>query len=1012
MSLKSNSNFQFQLKEFGDTRQHFSTIKSMASCNANLIPNGFITFCDEDNYNYQWLEENEIDPVLNRWRKYKSGSSSDGKVKMSSNSVDSNYLSELIDNSTIEVDSANNCLVVKKIGGQLVSVIEINFLKGVTSNVQEQINNLSKSMTMYGVFETKQELLDTTDPAPVDGNTAIVVNDETNDNKQMTYIYIASSSSWTKVAESTISIRNFVTDPINLESEVTGLLSEKHISDAIARLVDVLSIADYKGSGDGIVKKADTLNGLSYTIAQLNQAIKDTHSHDNKNLLDAIISTGFGNKFLSDNGKYIEILSLGTEEPEYKSQIWIDNTISTKLVLKIYDGEAWVAVSGGSSSSSNIDVDSEMSDTSENPVQNKVVKKYIDNKPSSDGKSAYDIAVENGFTGTETEWLASLKGKDGNDGKSITSITKDDNNNIIVTFSDGTTENIGQLAIDVEADFLTETGFGKLRYYNGVLQYYNNTTSSWVDTSITPDNIYIINMMPQPMQKILCIFDTDLYKYKLKWQESADTIIDGQVACLVDKIIIRRKLGSAPTDENDGDLVIEVKRKDFGSYKNTYFIDEELTPNDGDVYYYKAFPMSTTGFYNYSTVNETSGTLCKSYNLFGFKIDQNESNPASMITYIEDNKDFKSAYMDYTADSFNYGDWGNVWFIRDLKPCMLKYDGTVDYELDKNDYTKKLDGTDSDVANDAYEGNAMIGFPKTYWKVIDNGDNTANVYISDKQVDSDFHCWSHIDNNGNEIDYCYMPIYNGSNVNSVLRSISDKAPMAGQTATTEITYAKANNTGSDIIWYTELFNDRMLINLLLLLIGKSTDTQTVFGTGNNNSYVSTSNTGVNNTGTMNTKGLFWGNQDNKSGVKVFGMEHWYGNIWRRIGGWIKDKGIQKIKMTYGQSDGSTSDGYNETGSGYISIGGATPSGTSGGYISKMLITDNGLIPTIASGSATTYYCDGLWFNNSQVDYACVGGNSSDTSHVGALCSDLSGASSTTSVARGAALSCKPLAQIS
>lgn len=33
--------------------------------------------------------------------------------------------------------------------------------------------------------------------------------------------------------------------------------------------------------------------------------------------------------------------------------------------------------------------------------------------PGADGKSAYQIAVDNGFEGTETEWLASLKGKDG-----------------------------------------------------------------------------------------------------------------------------------------------------------------------------------------------------------------------------------------------------------------------------------------------------------------------------------------------------------------------------------------------------------------------------------------------------------------------------------------------------------------------------------------------------------------------------------------------------------------------
>jgi hypothetical protein len=29
------------------------------------------------------------------------------------------------------------------------------------------------------------------------------------------------------------------------------------------------------------------------------------------------------------------------------------------------------------------------------------------------GKSAYDIAVDNGFEGTEQEWLASLKGPQG-----------------------------------------------------------------------------------------------------------------------------------------------------------------------------------------------------------------------------------------------------------------------------------------------------------------------------------------------------------------------------------------------------------------------------------------------------------------------------------------------------------------------------------------------------------------------------------------------------------------------
>ena len=638
------------------------------------------------------------------------------------------------------------------------------------------------------------------------------------------------------------------------------------------------------------------------------------------------------------------------------------------------------------------------------------IKEYVDSKAGtsgSAGKSAYEIAVDNGFTGTEDQWLESLKGEKGT---SISSITKDSDDNIIFTFTDGTTQSIGKLPVDIQGDFLSSAGIGNLRYYNGHFQYYDTATSTWIDTSVTPSNVYIMNMTPQEMKSIFGVYDVDLGKYKLKWEEPDDTVIDGQVACVVEKVIIRRKLGSVPTSETDGDLVIEVKRKDFGTYKNEYFVDTILSPSNGDVYYYKAFPMSTTGFYNTNSANETEGIKCKNYNLYGFKLDQNESDPASMITYLSDcdNALFISAKMNYTTDTFDYGDWGDAWFIKNLKPCMLKYDGTIDYELNPNDYTKKLDGTDSDVANASYGGNAMVGIPKVYWKIVDNGDNTANIYICDKKIDSDFHCWSHIDNNGNEIDYCYLSAYDGCNISSKLRSISGQSPMANQTATTEITYAKANNTGSDIIWYTELFNDRMLINLLLLLIGKSTDTQTIFGTGNNNSYVSVSNTSVKNTGTMNTKGLFWGNQDNVSGVKVFGIEHWYGNIWRRIGGWINDNGTQKIKMTYGQSDGSTTDGYNETGSGYISIGGATPSGTNGGYISKMLITDNGLIPTIASGSATTYYCDGLWFNNSQVDYAYVGGDSGNASLVGAFYSNLNHTASFAYVVLGAALSCKPL----
>ena len=40
-----------------------------------------------------------------------------------------------------------------------------------------------------------------------------------------------------------------------------------------------------------------------------------------------------------------------------------------------------------------------------------------------DGLSAYEVAANNGFVGTEAEWLTSLDGQDGIDGKSITTVT-------------------------------------------------------------------------------------------------------------------------------------------------------------------------------------------------------------------------------------------------------------------------------------------------------------------------------------------------------------------------------------------------------------------------------------------------------------------------------------------------------------------------------------------------------------------------------------------------------------
>ena len=73
------------------------------------------------------------------------------------------------------------------------------------------------------------------------------------------------------------------------------------------------------------------------------------------------------------------------------------------------------------------------------------------------GYSAYEVAVRNGFKGTEEEWLESLKGRDGGVA-TINGKTHDENGNVVLTGADimisgegeNSTKTVAQMAQDVE----------------------------------------------------------------------------------------------------------------------------------------------------------------------------------------------------------------------------------------------------------------------------------------------------------------------------------------------------------------------------------------------------------------------------------------------------------------------------------------------------------------------------------------------------------------------------------
>lgn len=150
--------------------------------------------------------------------------------------------------------------------------------------------------------------------------------------------------------------------------------------------------------------------------------------------------------------------------------------------------------------------------------------------------------------------------------------------------------------------------------------------------------------------------------------------------------------------------------------------------------------------------------------------------------------------------------------------------------LDDNDYTKKAgSGEASDVSNSSYDGNAMARFDTVWIKQTEEG-SLQKVQICNIQLDEGFHAYAHTREDGTIMDYIWLSCFKGSLVGSKLRSLKGLTPCNSKTGTDEITYA--GNNGS--LWDTQTWSQINMVNMLLILMGKSTNTQAVFGYGHYN----------------------------------------------------------------------------------------------------------------------------------------------------------------------------------
>ena len=179
------------------------------------------------------------DGVTNK-HKYVDSSITDEFVKMDS-TTDANYLSNLIDKSTVVND--NGVLKVKKLDGQEVTITEINYLKGLTMNVMDLVNAFANGgvKVLDTPLNTASEL-DTIDRTSfIEGISYIVyvLADETHAGAKTTYLVDKTNTTFFGNADSQ---RNFTTNPIDLANEVTGKLDNSHID--VDSLWTLLTIND------------------------------------------------------------------------------------------------------------------------------------------------------------------------------------------------------------------------------------------------------------------------------------------------------------------------------------------------------------------------------------------------------------------------------------------------------------------------------------------------------------------------------------------------------------------------------------------------------------------------------------------------------------------------------------------------------------------------------------------------------------------------------------------------
>lgn len=342
--------------------------------------------------------------------------------------------------------------------------------------------------------------------------------------------------------------------------------------------------------------------------------------------------------------------------------------------------------------------------------------------------------------------------------------------------------------------------------------------------------------------------------------------------------------------------------------------------------------------------------------IYGFI--QNFSNlaPASDISYPSTvvNYQYRQMLTNEGTGTVTIGDWGEFLVkILKNKPYMVLGTGEADYQLDPSDYTKKTDGTASDVANTSYSGaGAFAWLNKLYYKEEYASDGNSRTVMFSTTPQTGFDPVGFVDDDSNELEGLWLAMF--------YQNANNSKTLANQTLAKSLT-TDQQKTKIDAVGSRARFLGGPIMNILrdlLYMLFKSTDIQLQAGHGNCNGGSESAlkhNPIVANGAVSGWKGT----NDKKTANKYF-----HSMVLGTYDQWLRDPYTQLVSGTIMVSPYYN---YSIGGSGYVNTGKTRSTNSAWEYPAKM----EKLADAFGSeykqentGSTTTGCCDGHYYNAS------------------------------------------------